>query len=55
MLGPNLLGFADLKGNRQLLTTGNLAGDDRVSLFLMDYVRRERLKILGHARILDAR
>jgi predicted pyridoxine 5'-phosphate oxidase superfamily flavin-nucleotide-binding protein len=55
VLGPNLLGFADLKGNRQLLTTGNLAGDDRVSLFLMDYVRRERLKILGHARILDAR
>jgi predicted pyridoxine 5'-phosphate oxidase superfamily flavin-nucleotide-binding protein len=55
VLGPNLLGFADFKGNRQLLTTGNVAGDDRVSLFLMDYVRRERLKILGHARVVDAR
>ena len=51
-LGPNLLGFADLKGNRQLLSTGNLDGDDRVALFLMDYPRRERL---GHARVLDAR
>jgi predicted pyridoxine 5'-phosphate oxidase superfamily flavin-nucleotide-binding protein len=55
VLGPNQLGFADLKGNRQLLSTGNLAGDDRVSLFLMDYPHRERLKILGHARVLDAR
>jgi uncharacterized protein len=55
VLGPHQLGFADLKGNRQLLSTGNLDGDDRVSLFLMDYPRRERLKILGHARVLDAR
>ncbi len=55
VLGPHLLGFADFKGNRQLLSTGNLDGDDRVSLFLMDYPRRERLKILGHARVLDAR
>lgn len=55
VLAPDQLGFADLGGNRQLLTTGNLAGDDRVSLFLMDYPRRTRLKILGHARVLDAR
>jgi len=55
VLGPHLLGFADLSGNRQMLTTGNLATDDRVSLFLMDYPNRERLKILGHARVLDAR
>jgi uncharacterized protein len=55
VLGANQLGFADFKGNRQMLSTGNLAGDDRVSLFLMDYPRRERLKILGHARVLDAR
>ena len=55
MLDPLTLGFADLKGNRQLLSTGNLAASDRVSLFLMDYPRRERLKILGHARVFDAR
>jgi len=53
--GPNELAFADFKGNRQLLTTGNVAADDRVCLFLMDYPRRERLKLLGHAEVLDAR
>ncbi len=55
VLDPQTLGFADFKGNRQLVSTGNLAASDRVSLFLMDYPRRKRLKILGHARILDAR
>ena len=48
------LAFADYKGNRQLLSTGNIAVNDRVSLFLIDYPRRERLKILGHARVADA-
>ena len=55
VLDPQTLGFADLKGNRQLLSTGNVAASDRVSLFLMDYPRRERLKLLGRARVLDAR
>jgi len=52
---PNSLLFADYKGNRQMISTGNLAGSDRVALFLMDYPRRQRLKILGHARVEDAR
>jgi predicted pyridoxine 5'-phosphate oxidase superfamily flavin-nucleotide-binding protein len=55
VLGPDSLGFADFKGNRQMLTTGNLAGNDRVALFLVDYPQRTRLKILGHARAIDAR
>ena len=54
VLGPNALGFADLRGNRQMLSTGNLAVNDRVALFLMDYPQRSRLKILGHARIVPA-
>ena len=53
--GPNQLAFADYKGNRQMLSTGNLAANDRVCLFLMDYPQRTRLKILGHARVEDAR
>ena len=52
---PTRLAFADYGGNRQLLTAGNLAVDDRVSLFLMDYAHRRRLKILGHARVADVR
>jgi len=55
VLGPTSLAFADYKGNRQLLSTGNLAGSDRVTLFLMDYPQRTRLKIMGHARVEDAR
>jgi predicted pyridoxine 5'-phosphate oxidase superfamily flavin-nucleotide-binding protein len=55
VLSPSQLAFADYKGNRQLLSTGNVSVNDRVTLFLMDYPHQERLKILGHARIEDAR
>jgi uncharacterized protein len=55
VISPTVLVFADYQGNRQMLSTGNLAKNDRVALFLMDYPHRERLKILGHARVEDAR
>ena len=55
VLGPDLIGFADFKGNCQLISTGNLDVTDRVALFMMDYPHRTRLKLLGHARVLDAR
>ncbi len=55
MVSPRTLAFADYGGNRQLLTAGNLADNPRVSLFLMDYPARERLKILGRARVVEAR
>lgn len=55
VISPKQLAFADYRGNRQLLSTGNLAVNDKVALILMDYPRRERLKILGHARVEDAR
>ena len=42
------MGFADYRGNRQYLTLGAIVDDDRVALFLMDYPRRRRLKILAH-------
>ncbi|MBL9183770.1 MAG: pyridoxamine 5'-phosphate oxidase family protein [Verrucomicrobiaceae bacterium] len=53
--GPHELLFADYGGNRQMLSVGSLSQNDRVCLFLMDYAARERLKILGHAKVLDAR
>ena len=55
VLNPQTLAFADYRGNRQMLSTGNLAANDRVALFLMDYPQRTRLKILGRARIEDTR
>jgi len=55
VIDERTLAFADYKGNRQLLTTGNVSVNDRVALFLMDYKNRARLKILGHASVEDAR
>jgi predicted pyridoxine 5'-phosphate oxidase superfamily flavin-nucleotide-binding protein len=49
----NRIGFADYRGNKQYISTANLMRDDRVSLFLMDYPNRERLKLLGHARSIE--
>jgi hypothetical protein len=51
VLDPSTLAFADYEGNRQLLSTGNVSANDRVALFLMDYPNRQRLKVLGHARV----
>jgi hypothetical protein len=48
------LGFADFRGNRQYITTGNVQANDRVSLFLMDYVHQQRQKVFGRMRIIDA-
>ena len=50
VLDPHTIGFADYRGNRQYINVGNLSGDDRVSLFAMDYPNRRRLKLLGRAR-----
>ena len=54
VLGPDLIGFADYRGNRQYITTGHVAADDRVALFAMDYPHRTRLKLAGHATVLPA-
>jgi len=51
VLDEQTLGFADLRGNKQYISTGNLQHDDRVALFLMDYTTQSRLKILGHAEV----
>jgi uncharacterized protein len=53
ILGPKTLGFADYRGNRQYVTTGNLAENDRAFLFLMDYAHRRRVKLWGRARVSD--
>ena len=50
-LDEHTLGFADFRGNRQYLSVGNLNANDRISLILMDYPNRQRLKIWGRARI----
>ncbi|MFE5735509.1 pyridoxamine 5'-phosphate oxidase family protein [Streptomyces sp. NPDC056528] len=53
-LDDKTLAFADYRGNKQYITTGNLDSDSRVALLLMDYPSRTRLKILGRARTAEA-
>jgi predicted pyridoxine 5'-phosphate oxidase superfamily flavin-nucleotide-binding protein len=52
-LDPQTIAFADLRGNKQYISRGNLEHDNRVALFLMDYPAQSRLKILGRAEILE--
>ncbi|WP_225828320.1 pyridoxamine 5'-phosphate oxidase family protein [Streptomyces naphthomycinicus] len=53
VLDAETLAFLDVRGNRQYITAGNLRGNDRVSLFFMDYAHRTRLKVFGRAEIRD--
>ncbi|MGZ8273799.1 MAG: pyridoxamine 5'-phosphate oxidase family protein, partial [Burkholderiaceae bacterium] len=55
VLAPNSIGYADFRGNVQYISVGNLQGDDRVSLILMDYAQQRRLKLWGRARLVDLR
>ncbi|ARQ68462.1 pyridoxamine 5'-phosphate oxidase family protein [Streptomyces marincola] len=51
VLDEHTIGWADVRGNRQYITTGNVRADGRVALFFMDYPRRARLKIFGRAGV----
>jgi predicted pyridoxine 5'-phosphate oxidase superfamily flavin-nucleotide-binding protein len=51
VLGPRLIGWADYVGNRQYISTGNLAENDKAFLFLMDYAQRRRIKLWGRAHV----
>jgi predicted pyridoxine 5'-phosphate oxidase superfamily flavin-nucleotide-binding protein len=51
IINPGLIGFADLRGNKQYISLGNLQHDPRVALFFMDYPNQTRLKILGRVEV----
>jgi len=53
VIDDRTLAFADYRGNKQYITTGNLLSDDRVAMILVDYPRQARLKILGRAEIFE--
>jgi predicted pyridoxine 5'-phosphate oxidase superfamily flavin-nucleotide-binding protein len=53
IVGERTLGFADFKGNRQYITTGNLAENAKAFMFIMDYARQRRVKIWGRARVVE--
>ncbi len=51
VIDEHTIGFADFRGNVQYLSVGNLNANDRISLILMDYPNRRRLKLWGRVRI----
>jgi predicted pyridoxine 5'-phosphate oxidase superfamily flavin-nucleotide-binding protein len=53
VLSPVSIGYANLRGNRQYVSAGNLSYDDRVALFFIDYATQRRFKAYGHARFID--
>lgn len=53
VLDAGTIGYADFRGNVQYISVGNLEGNDRISIILMDYANRRRLKILGRVRLVD--
>jgi uncharacterized protein len=53
VLDEKTLAFADFAGNRQYITTGNLAENPKAMIFLMDYAHRRRVKIWGTARVIE--
>lgn len=53
VIDPQTLAFADYRGNRQYISTGNLAANPRASLILVDYAHRRRLKIYAEIESLD--
>lgn len=53
VITPQLIGWADFRGNQQFMTAGNVANEARVSLFFMDYPGRRRLKLYGRLRYRD--
>ena len=53
ILDEKTLAIPDFRGNRQYISTGNLATNDRAALILMDYPRRRRLKLYAHVEAKD--
>src|SRR3954453_21604928 len=53
VLDERTLGFADYAGNRQYITIGNLSENDRAFLFVIDFSRRQRIKLWGRPRVVE--
>jgi uncharacterized protein len=53
VLDETTIGFVDFVGNRQFITTGNLADNAKAHLFLIDYAHRQRIKLWGEAQVIE--
>lgn len=55
VLDAKTLAYADFRGNRQYVSVGNLTGNDKAALILMDYANRQRLKIYARIEVVEAK
>ena len=53
VLDSKRIGFIDFIGNKQYVSTGNIETNNNVSLIMIDYPTRTRLKIFAKAEIVD--
>jgi predicted pyridoxine 5'-phosphate oxidase superfamily flavin-nucleotide-binding protein len=53
VLDEHTIAFADFAGNRQYISQGNLAENDKAMLFLIDYADLRRVKVWGRARVVE--
>ncbi len=53
VIDSKTLGFIDFSGNKQYITTGNLVTNNNVSLIMVDYPNRARLKIYANAEVVE--
>ena len=53
VLDRERIGFIDFSGNKQYITTGNLATNSKVALIMVDYPARTRLKLLAKASVIE--
>lgn len=53
VLDEHTLAFVDYSGNKQYISTGNLSENPKAHIFLMDYEHRQRIKIWGHATVVE--
>lgn len=53
VLDSKRLGFIDFTGNKQYVSVGNMATNNRVSLIMIDYPTRTRLKIFAKAEVVE--
>ena len=53
VLDESTIAFADFRGNRQFISSGNLLENPKAHLFLIDYRHRQRIKLWGTAQVLE--
>jgi len=53
VIDEKTLGFADFRGNRQYITSGNLQDNNKAFIFLIDFAKRRRIKIWGNAEVIE--